>query len=337
MRKFNTIQNGYRKIKGLISVLLLLSNTSFGQTTNLKLYPFSYEFMPETESPAFINDTDETILIVIKDSKYALAPVTVENGKPLLYSYKVGTYMGKDQQLFIDKGDFPDLAKTGLHSEDKLKDIKIITGIPTETINCTGRPNSYSTTGFMAEDEDLISIIKNDNKTVRKLGFTHAQLAKPLFHIWNLILLEYELGNWARFYDNIKNIYYNDNILNFQASGSKGWQISIFMDEIQGRHNIHIDRELTPEEEKYLIENYSFLGPEKLKDLKYRISNLDFSEMLPYYIMRYGFYEGHSEYRTDPISISFIFGLLSIDEIDKRTGGKLYNSLTDHFVLKSEY
>ena len=34
------------------------------------------------------------------------------------------------------------------------------------------------------------------------------------------------------------------------------------------------------------------------------------------YIMCYGFYEGHTEYRTDPIAIVFIFGLRSIEEIE---------------------
>lgn len=316
----------------LILALMILSNAACGQTTKHKLYPFSYDSMPDIKSPTFINDSVESILIVTKDDKYALAPVTVENGKPLLYSYKVGTYMGKDQQLLVDKGDFPELAKTGLHSDDRLENIKAITGIPVGIINCTGRPNAYSTTGFMAEDEDIISVLKNDNGTVRKLGLTHPQLARPLFHIWNLILLEYELDNWGRFYDNIKHIYYNENILNLQASGSKGWQISIFLDEIQGRHNIHIDRKLTDKEEKYLREKYSTLSPDKMNDLKFRLTNLDFSEMLPYYIMRYGFYEGHTGYRTDPISIAFISGLRSLEQIDEDLGGQLYNALFDHFV-----
>ena len=334
MENFISAQKTNPRIKGLILAALFLSNTSFGQITILKLYPLSYDSMPKIESPTFINDTVETILIVTKDHKYALAPVTVENGNPLLYSHKVGTYMGKDKQLFVDEGDFSILSKTGLHSEDQLENIEAITGIPIKIINCTGRPNAYSTAGFMAEDEDLISVLKKDNKTVQKLGLTHPQLAKPLFHIWNLILKEHELGNWQPFYDNIKHIYYNDNILNIKAIGSKGWQISIFMDEIQGSHNIHIDRKFTNKEEKYINEKYSFLNPEKMKDLKYRLSNLEFSEMLPYYIMRYGFYEGHTEYRTDPVSIAFIFGLQSLEDIDKNIEGQMYNSLFDHFVSK---
>ncbi len=48
--------------------------------------------------------------------------------------------MGKDQQLSVDGGDFPSLAKTGLHSEEQLDNKMLITGIPIEVINCTGCP-----------------------------------------------------------------------------------------------------------------------------------------------------------------------------------------------------
>jgi hypothetical protein len=331
----NTSNFFQRKIYGYISVLipvaLFLSNNLSGQVNDPELYPFCYESMPALASPAMVKDSIEVILVLTKENKYALAPVTVENGKPLFYGYKMGFFMGKDQQLHVDEGDFPELAKTGLHSEERLKNKSAITGIPINTINCTGRPDSYSISGFMAEDEDIISVLLNDNRTVRNLGLTHPRLAKPLFHIWNLIILERELGKWGRFYDNIKQIHYNNNILNFKASSSKGWQISIFFDEIEGLHNIHIDRALTPEEEKYIKEKYSSLGPDRIRDLMFKLSNLDFSEMLPYYIMSYGFYEGHTDYRTDPISIAFIFGLLSLEEIDSKTGGQLYDSLFNHF------
>ena len=54
--------------------------------------------------------------------------------------------------------------------------------------------------------------------------------------------------------------------------------------------------------------------------------------MVPYYIMRYGFYEGHTDYRTDPIAISFIFGLRSLEDIEIAFTGNLYNTLTEHFT-----
>jgi hypothetical protein len=306
------------------------------QAQPYQLYPYTYALRPDIGSPSKTDDTIEVILVVTKTDRYGIVPVTVENGKPLVYSYKTGTLMGKDQQVLIENADFPDLAATGLHSEDQLDKKEMITGIPVSVINCTGKPNAYSISGFMAEDEDIISVLKGDNQLVKALGLTHPQLAKPLFHIWNLILKEVELGNWGRFYDNIQHIYYNRNLLNLKASGSKGWQISIFFDEIKGRYNIHIDRDLKPDEEEYIDEKYSHLNVVELAALKHKISHLDFSEMLPYYIMRYGFYEGHTSYRCDPIAITFIFGLKSLEEIDKILRGKLYPVLTRHYNEKRD-
>lgn len=48
--------------------------------------------------------------------------------------------------------------------------------------------------------------------------------------------------------------------------------------------------------------------------------------------MRYGFYEGHTSWRVDPIAFAFIFGLRSLDEIEAAFPGRLYKTLTGHFV-----
>lgn len=312
----------------------LIINVAISQDSSYHFYPHLYESIPEILSPCIMHDSVETILVITKNNQYGIVPVTMENGNPLLYSYKVGTFMGKDKQMHIDAGDFPALAKTGLHSLEELDKKEVITGLPIDVINCTGRPDAYSSAGFLADDEDIISVLKGDNQLVRKMGLTHPHLAKPLFHIWNLILMETELGFWARFYDNIKQIYYNGNLLNFRASGSKGWQNSIFLDEVQGRYNIHIDRGLTGEEEHYLTMHYSHLNNDQMAALKDKLSQLDFSEMLPYYIMRYGFYEGHTDYRCDPIAISFILGLKSLAEIDTVCEGNLHNILSEHYISK---
>jgi hypothetical protein len=47
--------------------------------------------------------------------------------------------------------------------------------------------------------------------------------------------------------------------------------------------------------------------------------------------MRYGFYEGHTDYRADPVAISFIFGLRSLQEIEVAFKGNLNKVLTEHF------
>jgi hypothetical protein len=62
-----------------------------------------------------------------------------------------------------------------------------------------------------------------------------------------------------------------------------------------------------------------------------KLSHIHTGEMVPYYIMRYGFYEGHTDYRADPVAISFIFGLRSIQEIEAAFKGNLNKALTEHF------
>jgi len=71
-----------------------------------------------------------------------------------------------------------------------------------------------------------------------------------------------------------------------------------------------------------------------MTDLEKKLSSIHFSEMVPFYIMGYGFYEGHTSYRADPIAISFIFGLRNIVELEKAFKGKLYITLTNHFSKK---
>jgi hypothetical protein len=168
------------KVFGIISTLLFLNSGIQAQPSTYQLYPYTYDSLPELASPYTWQDSIEIVLVITKDNQYAVVPVTMENGKPLLYSYKVGTFMGKDQQMHVDGGDFPDLAKTGLHSEEQLNTKEMITGIPIDVINCTGQTNAYSRTGFMAEDENIISVLKGDNQLVKAMELTHPQLAKPL-------------------------------------------------------------------------------------------------------------------------------------------------------------
>ena len=42
-----------------------------------------------------------------------------------------------------------------------------------------------------------------------------------------------------------------------------------------------------------------------------------------YYAQWYGFYEGNTEFRADPISVVSIFGLKSIEELNKTFAGKM--------------
>jgi hypothetical protein len=69
-----------------------------------------------------------------------------------------------------------------------------------------------------------------------------------------------------------------------------------------------------------------------MEELIGKLSHIMTGEMEPYYVMRYGFYEGHTGYRVDPIAIAFIFGLRSLDEIEIAFPGRLYEMLTMHFT-----
>jgi len=298
------------------------------------LYPNVIDKLPAILSPYVMENGTEILTAILNNGKYVLMPVTVENGKPLHYSYRVSTVYGKDQQLHVDRGDFPTLAGTGLHSEAELDAKDTITGMSVDVITYIGRPWRFSGAGFMAEDEDIISVLKGDNYLVRKLGLTHPQMARPLFHIWNMILQEIQCGRWGRF-SGIQCFFYNGNRLTLRAESMKGWQISIFHDEIQGRFDIDVQRMLTPLEQLFLQEKYAHLSAAQMAKLKEKLTSFHFSEMVPYYIMRYGFYEGHTNYRADPIAIAWIFGFKSLEEIDAAFKGKLYDALTQHFVKEA--
>jgi hypothetical protein len=299
------------------------------------LYPKTINELPEIPSPFTTEDGIQILLARLKNNQYALIDVTVENGDPLHYSNRVKSVLGKDQQLQIDKGDFPTLAGTGLHSDLELDGKEMITGFPVTLITYIGRPGRFSYAGFMADDEDIISVLKGDNRLVKKLGLTHSQTARPLFQVWNVLLKEIELGKWVRFWDNIQYFFYNGRSVTLKAQGTKGWQISIFQDEIQGSFDIDVSTDLSLEEKSFLRKRYSYLSASQMTELEKKLSSIHFSEMVPYYIMRYGFYEGHTDYRSDPIAIAFIFGLKSLAEIENVFQEDLYKTMTNHFTKET--
>ena len=246
--------------------------------------------------------------------------VTVENGPPADFSQRI---FGKGNQLQVDAGDFPTLARTGLHSEAELASTKTITGRPVEEINRIARPGGISGAGFLAPGEDILSVLKADNGTVVKLGLTHPQLAVPVYHLWNLELWAYATGRMGRF-AKIDHILYGGRKLNVRIESSKGWQESIFDDEIRGNSQIEVSREFSEPELSFLASRYS---PERLALVQSRLGRIHTGEMVGYYIMRYGFYEGHTEYRADPLAIAFIFGLRNVEELEAAFPGALDTAL----------
>ena len=77
----------------------------------------------------------------------------------------------------------------------------------------------------------------------------------------------------------------------------------------------------------YLREHYGHLGEKRLATLTKQLTSIETGEMVPFYIQRYGFYEGHVPYRADPIAIATVFGLMPLQEIDAALDGNLDGDL----------
>jgi hypothetical protein len=291
-------------------------------------YPATLETRPDIPSPHTTLDGAQVVTAFMKNGRYALIPVTVENGKPLNYKQNL---WGKGRQLEVDADDFPSLARTGLHSEAELKRAKTITGRSIVEITELGRPGRSSGAGFMSDDEDVISVLEGDNYLLEQLGLKHPQMAKPLFHIWNMVLRDVELNRLGRFWEPFEYILYKGQKVFVKAEGSKGWQESLFDDEILGKFQIEIWRELSQEEITLLREKYPNLTQGQMTALSKTLSYIHISEMAPFYMMRYGFYEGHTDYRADPIAIARIFGLRSLEQIEATFDGRLDDVLKQHF------
>lgn len=301
-----------------------------------KVYPCYPEMLntkPDIPSPHTMPDGTEIVTAFMKNGKYALIMVTVENGKTLDYKQNL---WGKGRQLAVDAADFPTMARTGLHSEGELNQTKMITGRSVVEITEIGRPGRSSGAGFMSDDEDILSVLKGDNRFVEALDLKHPQLAKPLFHVWNMILRDNELGRLGRFWNQVDYMLYHDKKVFLKAEGSRGWQESLFDDEILGMFQFDLWRELDQDEKAFLREKYSHQTDHQMTELFRKLSHIHTGEMAPYYIMRYGFYEGHTDYRADPIAIAWIFGLRNIRQIDATCHGKLYEALTEHFTREDE-
>ena len=101
-----------------------------------------------------------------------------------------------------------------------------------------------------------------------------------------------------------------------------------------GAWQINFHRDLSESETTFLRRKYARLSDEQMAEMIKKLSHILTGEMEPYYVMRYGFYEGHTDYRVDPIAIAFIFRLKSLEAIEAAFPGRLYETLTTHFTTK---
>ena len=119
-----------------------------------RLYPETSESPPDLPSPHVTADGEVYVTVRTQEGRYALVPVTVENGAP--NDYDRGEW-DKGRQQAVDAEDFPTLARTGLHAEEELERITTITGRAIADITAEAKPGQASRTGFVAADEDVLS------------------------------------------------------------------------------------------------------------------------------------------------------------------------------------
>ena len=298
------------------------------------VYPGTLLSGLDLPSPGTTIEGHEYLVVRTAAGARAVVLVTVENG-PLNLRYGVEK-IGKGEQLKVNAAGFPTLAASGLHSTTELERTTSITGKPVADITRLGRPGMASGIGFLAEDEDILSVLQGDNELVRRLGLKHPDLARPLFHVWNLLLRQYELGKLGRFKDDVGSFRYHGREVHLRSQRTKGFQESIFNDEIQGAFDIELWRDLDADERKFLDAAYAHLSAAEREAMLRRLTRLRTGEMEPYYIMRYGFYEGHTEYRVDPIALAVLFGLKPLAEIEKAFPAELDRALSKHFTTKSK-
>lgn len=296
------------------------------KSEELKFAPEFYAGKPDLPSPAISESGREMVLVRTSEDQYTWFDATVENGDP--FNYKDQQY-GKGNQLMADAADFPGLSRTGFHADRELVETKTITGRSVSQITIDGRPWGSSGVGFMAEEETIMSVIRADNLMARKLGLTHPDLARPLFHLWNI---SRSAGDHAP----MASMIYFGKEVHVKITGSRGWQESIFDDEILGSGHFEMWREPGDEELAFLETNYSQLSLEQYDTLQKMLYHIHTGEMVFFYINRYGFYEGHTEYRADPVSIALVFGLKSLDAVHEAAGGDLYTYLMTPFIINPE-
>jgi choloylglycine hydrolase len=282
------------------------------------LYPEVSAACPELPSPLTTPEGHELVVVRLHDGTYGIVDVSLAD---------------RERQLHVDAADFPALARTGLHDPEALARTRSITGRPVEEITALARPGGLSQDGFLAADEDILSVLGGDDVLVRAMGLTHPELARPLFHVWNLIQADLDLDRWSmreHRWGNVAAMKYNGRWVLLDAYDTKGGQRSPFDDGLDGGFWIVIRRPLDAKEEAFLHEHYAHLDPGRWDPLHGTLTRLYTGEMEPYYVMWYGFYEGHTAWRVDPVGIASVFGLRSLEQLEAAFPRRLEAVVREH-------
>jgi hypothetical protein len=277
-----------------------------------RLYPEVLREKPSIPSPLTAADGTELMVAVTRDGGFGIVPVTLAADR---------------RQCDANIGDFPTLARTGLHAEAELVPTRTVTGRTIPEIEALARPGGLSTDGFLGRDDDLLSVLRADNGTVESLGLTHPDLARPLFHVLNMMQKDIDLGRWnmaAHRWHNVTAVLSHGRTVHVVAGDTKGGQFSIFDDGLEGASWFELTGAITDGERAFLEARYPRLGREEMDAFVRSLTRIRSGDMEPFYITGYGFYEGRTPWRTDPIALAFVFGLRTIQQIEAALPGQVH-------------
>jgi hypothetical protein len=286
------------------------------------LYPETTADLPDLPSPLTTPDGREYVIIRLHDGRFGLVDVTRREDQ---------------RQCDLDTDDFPSLAITGRHDHGRLARLETITGRSLAEIDSLAAPGALSSSGFLAADETVLSVLRGDDALVAAMGLTHTQLARPLLHVWNLMQTDLALDRWnmARHqWCNVDAVLYNGHWVLLDAHDTKGGQQSPFADGLTGGFWIVIQRPLSGDEQRVLHERYPFAAPSSWDTMHGTLSRLWIGEMEAFFIQWYGFYEGHVDWRADPVGIASVFGLRTLAELEAAFPGRLHDVTNDHHVAR---
>jgi hypothetical protein len=177
-----------------------------------------------------------------------------------------------------------------VNSDDSIRQLTTLTGLTIAEIEDRARPchcskwQDCSVDGFLGENEGFITRLLEDNLFVRQKQLTHQKIAKPLFI---LATMNKDYCHIAQETGDFKTGQCLLNKITFSVSinCTNGYQESIFNDHL--RSSCIVNAVKMPQRQ-----------------------NLSFDQvLLPNYIDRYGFYEGHTIYRVAPQTIIDFFEL----------------------------
>lgn len=218
---------------------------------------------------------DQALWLETQDARFAIDDFhSVIDGSLTVKQEEIPLPMTSDQTFEEARDATTGFQVGGINSDDSIAKLTQMTGVPIAQIEQSARPGASSSIGFLNAHESFLGVLRADNRFVRSQGYTHRELAEPLFYAMNLI---HHFG--AR---NIPSFIYGNRRYAVKMTAWRGIQPSIFRDKLGASTDYAVVDLETGEA-------------------------ISFSALVPHYIWRYGFYEGHTNYRVDPAQIIRVF------------------------------